>query len=221
MIKIYLVRHGENVANLTKEFSHRKVDHSLTPKGRLQAEQTAVYFKDKDIHAIFSSPLKRALETAEIIGQSLGLGFTVVEEFRELNIGDLEEPPPTDEKWRVHYAVWFEWFQGNQAASFPGGEDYMIASGRFRRGMQTLLDGREDCNLIVVGHGGLFMVGLSSFCSNVSMADLVSHEFHNGSITEVNVTREGQACKCELVRFADASHISGDAADFVPGYPKT
>ncbi len=46
MIKIYLVRHGENVANLTKEFSHRKVDHSLTPKGRLQAKQTAAYFKD-------------------------------------------------------------------------------------------------------------------------------------------------------------------------------
>ena len=37
MNRIYLVRHGENTANLTKEFSHRRVDYSLTPKGILQA----------------------------------------------------------------------------------------------------------------------------------------------------------------------------------------
>jgi broad specificity phosphatase PhoE len=38
MTRVYLVRHGENKANITKEFSSRKVDYPLTPKGRLQAE---------------------------------------------------------------------------------------------------------------------------------------------------------------------------------------
>ncbi len=61
MIKIYLVRHGENVANLTKEFSHRKVDHSLTPKGRLQAEQIAAYFKDIRIITNVPPPSLRLL----------------------------------------------------------------------------------------------------------------------------------------------------------------
>lgn len=37
---IYLVRHGENKANLTKEFSYKKVDYPLTPKGVIQAQQT-------------------------------------------------------------------------------------------------------------------------------------------------------------------------------------
>ena len=41
MNHLYLVRHGENVANLTKEFSCCKVDYSLTAKGVLQAQQTA------------------------------------------------------------------------------------------------------------------------------------------------------------------------------------
>jgi broad specificity phosphatase PhoE len=47
MTTLYLVRHGENLANITKEFSYRAVDYPLTPKGILQAEQTAEYFAAK------------------------------------------------------------------------------------------------------------------------------------------------------------------------------
>ena len=44
---------GENLANLTREFSHRLVDYPLTEKGVLQAEQTAEHLKNKGISAIF------------------------------------------------------------------------------------------------------------------------------------------------------------------------
>ena len=52
MTTLYLVRHAENQANLTKEFSHRLVDDALRPKGRLQAEQTAAFFADRQVAAI-------------------------------------------------------------------------------------------------------------------------------------------------------------------------
>ena len=71
MNRLFLVRHGENVANLTKEFSYRLVDRSLTDKGVEQARQTAVYFQDKSIHAVYTSPLKRAAETAARMGGRL------------------------------------------------------------------------------------------------------------------------------------------------------
>src|SRR5689334_15064805 len=90
MNSLYLVRHGENWANITREFSHKKVDYSLTPKGILQAQQTAELFKSKQIDEIYASPLKRARETAEIIAQALGLDVVVVEHFREVNVGALE-----------------------------------------------------------------------------------------------------------------------------------
>jgi broad specificity phosphatase PhoE len=48
--KCQLVRHGENPANLNNEFSYKLVDYSLILKGRLQAQQTAEYFRDKNIH---------------------------------------------------------------------------------------------------------------------------------------------------------------------------
>src|SRR5438046_2904114 len=91
---LYLIRHGENPANLTKEFSYKLVDYSLTTKGRVQAEQTALFFRDKHIDEIYSSPLRRAKETADIISEELHVPVTVMEQFREINIGDLEGKPP-------------------------------------------------------------------------------------------------------------------------------
>src|SRR5512145_1505714 len=106
---VYWVRHGENLANITKEFSSRHVDYSLTPKGVLQAQQTGAYFKDKSIDALYSSPLKRAAETAAIIGAAIGLPVTVIEGFREIDVGELEREPPTAENWAFHDRVFRAW----------------------------------------------------------------------------------------------------------------
>ncbi len=88
---VYLLRHGENTANLTKEFSCRKIDYSLTPRGILQAQQTAAFFQSQAIDAIYASPLKRAAETAAIIADALALPVTTIEELREIDVGPLED----------------------------------------------------------------------------------------------------------------------------------
>src|SRR5262245_55371191 len=95
MNTLYLIRHGESRSNVTMEFSCREVDYSLTPRGIRQAQQTAVYLRDKGVHAIYSSPLKRAAETAHIIATSLSLPYTILEYFREVNVGAFEREPPT------------------------------------------------------------------------------------------------------------------------------
>lgn len=99
---LYWVRHGENPANIAKQFSCRLVDYPLTPKGVLQAQQTADYFRDKAIHEVYASPLKRAVQTAEIIAAPLELAVHTVEHFREVNVGTLESQPPTAEVWTFH-----------------------------------------------------------------------------------------------------------------------
>ena len=140
MIRIYLVRHGENVANITKEFSHRLVDYDLTDKGRLQASQTAEYFRTlaESVHIdrICSSPLKRAMQTADAISAAVGVPYTVVEDFREINVGDLEKHPPTDESWDTYFRVSDAWYNRRMEVPFPGGEDYDSLYGRFIRGWQ-------------------------------------------------------------------------------------
>ncbi|MFN8540716.1 MAG: histidine phosphatase family protein [Thermomicrobiales bacterium] len=76
---LFVVRHGENPANINREFSYKLIDYSLTPEGVRQAEETAAFFRDKDIHEVWSSPLKRAVETAEIIAAPHGLPVGLVE----------------------------------------------------------------------------------------------------------------------------------------------
>jgi broad specificity phosphatase PhoE len=87
--RIFLIRHGENPANLTKEFSSRIVNYSLTAKGRLQAHQTAAWFLDKEIQVVCTSPLKRAYETAKIIAYKLDVPIETLDHFREIEVGDL------------------------------------------------------------------------------------------------------------------------------------
>ncbi len=71
---IYLVRHGQTLANIQKV--HQSSDESLTPKGRLQARHVARVLEEKCIDALLCSTYTRARETAEIIEQELAVPFT-------------------------------------------------------------------------------------------------------------------------------------------------
>ena len=106
---IYLIRHGENPANVNHEFSYKLVDYGLNAKGQLQAEQTATFFKDHKLDALWSSPLKRSVETAEYIATATGLPLQIHEGFRELNVGDLEGHS-TPENWKLHDEIVLGWF---------------------------------------------------------------------------------------------------------------
>jgi broad specificity phosphatase PhoE len=220
MTRVYLVRHGENKANITKEFSSRKVDYPLTPKGRLQAEQTAAVFKKQNIHAIFSSPLKRAVETAVIIAKELNLEVTVLENFRELDVGDLEDMPPTTETWQIHYDVIKDWLSGKLDSSFPNGENYFQAFQRMIDGLEQVVDQMEGKNVLISGHGGIFFTVMGELCPHVNILELIQKINHNCSITEIMIAWENGKLVGELVSWADVSHLHGDAADLVLGFPE-
>ncbi|MCB0073344.1 MAG: histidine phosphatase family protein [Caldilineaceae bacterium] len=215
----YLVRHGENPANITKEFSYRDVDYSLTPKGVLQAQQTAAYFRNVPVDAVVASPLKRTRETAAIIADALGLPVEVMEDFREVNVGALERTPPTAANWALHHSVMEAWFDGDHDARFPDGEDYHIMLARIRRGLTTLTADTARRNVVVVGHGGIFTVPLKDICPNADGAKLRTLPNHNCSITHVTTTLADGDLRAHLVRWGAYDHLSGEAADLVHGVP--
>jgi len=221
MNRLYLVRHGENVANLTKEFSSRRVDYSLTEKGVLQAQQTAMALAGQDIHEIFSSPLKRARETAEIIGEHLGLPVTVVDEFREIDVGDLELRPPTAEAWAYHNEVLTGWVTGHPERRFPGGDNYCTLTARVRAGLKRITAGKDDCTLLVVGHGGIFVMTLPDLVPGVDLEWLFRTGSHNCSISQILLDghRDGGHLQAELVEWGSCAHLSGEAARLVSGLP--
>jgi broad specificity phosphatase PhoE len=212
MNTIYLVRHGENTANLTGEFSYKHVDYSLTPKGRVQAQQTAAFFKDKRIDAIYSSPLKRARETAAIIGQALELPVTNVEQFREVNVGDLEGRPPTAENWAIHNRIVADWLSGKREVAFPGGENCLQLLRRMQEGLLEVTRTQEGKHLIIVGHGGLFTFTLNDLCPNVEMEEIIRQVNHNCSVTTIELDSCEERPAGVLKAWALCTHLSGETA---------
>jgi len=220
-----LVRHGENPANLTKEFSCRRVDYPLTEKGRLQARQTGEFLSRWSVDEIWSSPLLRARETAAEIAPSLGLGVQVLEGLREMDVGDLEGMTPLLEAWGVYAQVMRHWLSGEFDYRFPAGESRRELVHRFRSALETVSLGKRDKTLVVVGHGGIFSHGIAALCGHqVEVADqkaFFSRENYNCSISTVEDRPEAGDRRFTLVDWASVGHLSGEAAALVESVPES
>lgn len=221
MNTIYLVRHGENKANLTKEFSYKKVDYPLTPKGVIQAQQTAAYFKDKDIDAIYASPLKRAYETAQIIAQPIGLEPIIKEEFREVNVGSLEGQPPTKELWTLHNNVIQDWFKGHLESAFPDGENFLMVVARMRAGLEQVVREQPHKNVVIVAHGGIFSASIKDICPDFDVSLFRKQEYHNCAITLFELDTVDDKIVGTLKHWASHSHMRDEAAELVSGFIRT
>jgi broad specificity phosphatase PhoE len=215
--QLLLVRHGENRANLTKEFSHRAVDYPLTAKGRLQAEQTAAYLKRYPVTRVFSSPLKRAQETARIIAGALEAPFEVLEAFRETNVGVLEGQVPTEAAWRQHDAIIGAWVAGDAAARFPGGENFLELIERVQRGYTQICEGRDGETVVLVAHGGSLGLPLLELVLGLDHEALRSHP--NCAVSELAAAAQDDHLRLELLSWARCDHLSGEAAALVAGVP--
>lgn len=219
MNRIYFVRHGENPANITKEFSCRHVDYWLTEKGELQAQQTAEYFADKDIDEIYTSPLKRAAETAQIIGEWLGVPVVMVDDFREVDVGKWESQP-TLEIWARHNQILEGWMNGSPEVQFPDGDSYFSLWERMRRGLIKISAGKSGKNIVVVAHGGIFTLPMRDLCPGVDVQQLWGGVMKNCSVSELMVQMQGDQPVGELVTWAYHGHLHGEAANFVNPIPE-
>lgn len=211
MQNVFLVRHGQSDANVQMIFDNYDDGHSLTELGRIQAQQTADYFSSKSIQAMFSSPILRARQTAEIISQKIGLSFEIMKEFKEFLIGDLNGLPMSGEAHETFHNVLDQWHAGNFLASFPNGENYHGLITRFRQGLQKITTRHPEGDLLVVAHGGLIIVGVQGTCPNVSWDFLMEKMIPHCSITHLKIQRDQGDLTCELVKWADTSHLSQDA----------
>ncbi len=215
MNRIYFVRHGENPANLTHQFSCRRVDYSLTPKGVLQAEQTAAYFSRLPIDAVFSSPLKRARETAEAIARRHKLPVTLIEEFREVNVGSLEDRGSSDEDWALHNDVVASWFKGDRLRRFPAGEDYFSLLARQRAGLRQMMAGRDRQHLVIVGHGGMWTFTTPDMFPGISVESVFANPSRNCSITTFDMEPDASnEITGRLIEWAYNGHLTDEAAKF-------
>ena len=120
MTKIYLVRHGQTEWNTQLIFRGRK-DIPLNERGHKQARTIAGALKDRNIDAIYASPLRRAVETAQPVATLSELEVVPVQGFIDINYGEWEGVSYHEIKKRYtdQYA---QWEQRPELVRFPQGE---------------------------------------------------------------------------------------------------
>ncbi|MGD9142142.1 MAG: histidine phosphatase family protein [bacterium] len=196
---IFLVRHAESTWNSTKKIQGQK-DPPLSSYGKREAKLVGKRFKELAFDEVFSSPLKRAMETAHcIVGKKADI--QVDDDLREINLGKWEGK--TLAQIRRQYGEKFDrWAVRPDRIPIPGGEDFKAFVRRVKKALRTIEKNDPDGNVLVVGHGGVISTYVTVVL-NIKPVDVWCVTVKNASVTIVEV-KDGMR---RLVTFNDISHL--------------
>jgi len=120
MTEIILVRHGKTEWNVAETFRGR-IDIELNETGIKQAELLAEYLSDVKIETIYSSPLKRALKTAELIANYHQLEVKIAPGLIDFDYGKWQGLPHQEVKDK-YKELYTEWISSPDQVTIPDGE---------------------------------------------------------------------------------------------------
>ena len=121
MTRIVLVRHGQTAWNREARFRGR-ADIELDEFGLKQAEATGRYLVSRwPVAAVYASPMRRAMQTAEAIARAHGLTARPLEGLMDINFGELQGLS-LDETAQRYPAIYWAWEKAPHTVLFPGGE---------------------------------------------------------------------------------------------------
>ena len=161
--QLILVRHGQtvhNVAGIAQGWN----DSALSELGQEQVARLAERVAEYKPTALYSSPLGRALSTAQAIADATGLEIVTVEDFREMNYGGWEGRSFLEVR-RADEAIYQRWIADGEAAC-PDGESHMDVRRRVERAFATIATERP----VVVTHGTAIRIAVTALLDLPVMA---------------------------------------------------
>lgn len=201
MKRILLIRHGRQCSKLCN------VDVELDKAGREQALLLGKRLVNTPVEKIYSSDLKRAIETAEIINENLHLVHEVIPDIQEIDFGGFTGK--TDEQIRKQYGA-FRKERSLHREDLPYPEGGECGEDVIRRVMPRLYElcEREENMIAVVTHGGV----IRSVCAYVTGSEQKNKlkfgvDLENTSITELLYDPDGK--RFFLERLNDYAHLEG------------
>jgi broad specificity phosphatase PhoE len=148
--EVLLVRHGETDDNAAARFQGRR-DTQLNERGHAQSRALAQRLSDEGLRALYTSSLRRARATAQIVGEQLGLEAIVDERLMEVDAGDWSGRLIADVRAAAPGA-WERWRAADPTFRFPGGESVAEQAARVRAALADVANGPLPA--LVVTHGG-------------------------------------------------------------------
>jgi broad specificity phosphatase PhoE len=176
----YLIRHGESLYNAEGRIQGQS-DVALSPLGLRQAAAIAEAFGDEPLDAVFASPLRRAIETAEPIAARFGLPIRTDDRLMEIHAGifqgllwaEIEAKfPDAARPWREQHPDFV----------IPGGESRRSLMVRGRAAFESIRE-MPFRRVAVVSHGGILAAALKSVLQ--IPAEINPFSLYNASISKL------------------------------------
>jgi len=150
MSRVYLVRHGQTAWNVGEIFRGR-ADIPLDETGKGEVHLAGETLKDETLHAVYSSPLSRSMETAENIAKFHDISVTPLDAIIDISYGEWEGRgnQEVQQKYPELHALWLS---EPHKVLFPGGESLDEVRSRTMAAMEDLLVKHQDENFVLVAH---------------------------------------------------------------------
>ncbi len=205
--RILAIRHGETAWNVDTRIQGH-LDIPLNDTGRWQAQRVARALAARDpIHAVYSSDLQRAHETAKAIASATGAPLVTHAGLRERGFGifegktyvEIEQTwPEESEHWRKRTPDWAP----------QGGESLLQVRARITRTLHELAARHPGQQIVLVAHGGV-MDQLYRAATGQDLAAPRTWQLGNTAVNRLLWTPEGLS----LVGWSDTSHLEDDSLD--------
>lgn len=199
MTRLLLIRHGHNDYLNANRLAGRTPGVHLNEKGRGQAQALAIRLAAVQIAAIYSSPMERAIETAEPAAASHGLQVQIVDDLNETDCGEwtgktIEELAKTD-TWPgiQHYP---------SGTAHPGGESITAVQARMVRALNAIATAHPGQTVVAVSHSDPLKAALAHY-SGLHLDLFQRLVIDPASVSELALTAHGP----RLIRCNDTAHI--------------
>ncbi len=182
MPTLFLVRHGETDWNRSGQIMGAR-PVPLNPRGQAQAQRVATLLHSRPLAALLSSPVARALETAEILSTSLGVPVTVEQGVTEIGVGEWEGLFWKDVADEI---VKQNWYGNPRETRFPGGETLQETQIRAVAAVEHALAGKASAPVLFVSHADVIRAVVAHFLG-LHLSSVRQIRIDNGSLTALDV----------------------------------
>lgn len=202
-----LIRHGESVGNREWRLQGQK-EFPLSERGRRQAELVARRLADMDIEAVYSSPIRRAWDTAEVIARRVELAVQALFGVQEYDFGELSGLTWPEIHRRAPEVTATMASRGGEFPDYPGEEGRDAFRERVCAALWGLQERHEGETVAVVTHAAAILVFLLDVLG-LSYRRRLPFALDNGSITVVETGPRGWpgAPPAVLVSLNDVCHL--------------
>jgi len=197
---VLLARHGQTQSNVTGFFMGWS-DEDINDLGYTQAHSLAFRLASLPIDSVYTSPLKRARNTALILAKPHNLDLKVLDDLIEIKLGDWQglHMDEISQKWPE---LWKQSRIDPSEVTMPNGESFQQVTERAARAFDMIVSDNQDKQVAMVTHDVVIRV-LVAHILGASNSIYRQFEINNASLSTIRVTNG----KARLITLNDTSHL--------------